>query len=116
MIRPPPRSTLFPYTTLFRSYPSTVVRWKSGKGCGAIISSARTRPKDVETSIDSDSIAVLGRCENNRSRAASGGSSVRNSGIEKSSNWNCLAKPEGQSEEVYGQAEHSQGSGIQQSP
>src|SRR2546430_9554792 len=23
MIRPPPRSTLFPYTTLFRSYPAT---------------------------------------------------------------------------------------------
>src|SRR2546430_10424715 len=27
MIRRPPRSTLFPYTTLFRSGPNTVSRW-----------------------------------------------------------------------------------------
>src|SRR5947209_14613842 len=27
MIRPPPRSTLFPYTTLFRSYTDPAVAW-----------------------------------------------------------------------------------------
>src|SRR5260370_12819013 len=33
MIRRPPRSTLFPYTTLFRSYRDrTVRRWRSGAG------------------------------------------------------------------------------------
>src|SRR5438445_3701838 len=35
MIRPPPRSTLFPYTTLFRSLPqfqhfTGVIRWRQG--------------------------------------------------------------------------------------
>src|SRR2546425_5654390 len=29
MIRRPPRSTLFPYTTLFRSYPRSAGGWKS---------------------------------------------------------------------------------------
>src|SRR5215204_927654 len=29
MIRRPPRSTLFPYTTLFRTVPATSTRWKS---------------------------------------------------------------------------------------
>src|SRR5687768_18130009 len=30
MIPPPPRSTLFPYTTLFRSYPSNPTDWIIG--------------------------------------------------------------------------------------
>src|SRR2546422_5303623 len=30
MIRRPPRSTLFPYTTLFRSHPSTICRPRGG--------------------------------------------------------------------------------------
>src|SRR2546427_2786122 len=29
MIRRPPRSTLFPYTTLFRSLPEPIVPWKT---------------------------------------------------------------------------------------
>src|SRR2546428_12102967 len=40
MIRRPPRSTLFPYTTLFRS----VGRWSGrpgGRACGAMLSSTR---------------------------------------------------------------------------
>src|SRR5690554_7965495 len=31
MIRPPPRSTLFPYTTLFRSFLRTSLSYKSGQ-------------------------------------------------------------------------------------
>src|SRR3712207_8116856 len=34
MIRRPPRSTLFPYTTLFRSY-SLSLRRRDGRGCAA---------------------------------------------------------------------------------
>src|SRR5436305_3117394 len=34
MIRPPPTSTLFPYTTLFRSDPDPWRRGISGPGCG----------------------------------------------------------------------------------
>src|SRR3712207_8012825 len=36
MIRRPPRSTLFPYTTLFRSYPHIdgVIALSHGTGCG----------------------------------------------------------------------------------
>src|SRR2546430_12956966 len=33
MIRRPPRSTLFPYTTLFRSFPKRVGALKSIEGC-----------------------------------------------------------------------------------
>src|SRR6266550_8331362 len=32
MIRRPPRSTLFPYTTLFRSSPARAGRWRSRPG------------------------------------------------------------------------------------
>src|SRR5688572_32422633 len=34
MVRPPPRSTLFPYTTLFRSIDEAVDRQSSGQGIG----------------------------------------------------------------------------------
>src|SRR5258708_31770261 len=36
MIRRPPRSTLFPYTTLFRSDEAQLVAW-AGNGCAAAI-------------------------------------------------------------------------------
>src|SRR5258706_12778737 len=45
MIRRPPRSTLFPYTTLFRSH----------VGAGAHVQSARHRPGQVESSLPSHS-------------------------------------------------------------
>src|SRR5438105_8700450 len=35
MIRPPPRSTLFPYTTLFRSPRSSTVEASSGRTCSS---------------------------------------------------------------------------------
>src|SRR2546429_2527742 len=56
MIRRPPRSTLFPYTTLFRSYPLvfptyiqfaaryTVPRWR----CGSTKVSSNTTPRSEE--------------------------------------------------------------------
>src|SRR5205814_10251264 len=35
LLRPPPRSTLFPYTTLFRSVPSSKSFWTTG-GCACV--------------------------------------------------------------------------------
>src|SRR5258708_14693765 len=50
MIRPPPRSTLFPYTTLFRSLsspsPSPYLRSRSGPGPGR-----RIQPRPVRTGL-----------------------------------------------------------------
>src|SRR5256885_11195476 len=43
MIRRPPRSTLFPYTTLFRSRP----RWRVGLVCG--VQRGETRPRNNAT-------------------------------------------------------------------
>src|SRR5947209_16240830 len=46
MIRRPPRSTLFPYTTLFRSDPGVVVhaaRWRSSAAAGEGLSASRDR-------------------------------------------------------------------------
>src|SRR5690349_23201934 len=40
MIRPPPRSTLFPYTTLFRSHGSS---WRVGSSVAAILPQARSK-------------------------------------------------------------------------
>src|SRR2546430_7322442 len=51
MIRPPPRSTLFPYTTLFRS--SIAPRWgeisRTWGGLPQPVSSARPRPASTRT-------------------------------------------------------------------
>src|SRR3712207_7450905 len=60
MIRRPPRSTLFPYTTLFRSAPGCIR--ESGGGCayyslGYPSSGKRGDPTDCERSIDSISDA-----------------------------------------------------------
>src|SRR2546429_5675915 len=47
MIRRPPRSTLFPYTTLFRSRPSPPA-WKSPAHAGAGNQSSKTPQKHIE--------------------------------------------------------------------
>src|SRR2546430_5975456 len=44
MIRRPPRSTLFPYTTLFRSRPRSLVRRSSVSASSIDATSARVRP------------------------------------------------------------------------
>src|SRR5437764_10536083 len=41
MIRPPPRSTLFPYTTLFRSTPAAVLSRRPRSQCGAAVAVLR---------------------------------------------------------------------------
>src|SRR6266487_6957090 len=49
MIRRPPRSTLFPYTTLFRSWPgrgrATPSRWDRGRPARSARSAARRTPR-----------------------------------------------------------------------
>src|SRR5690242_21500492 len=50
MIRPPPRSTLFPYTTLFRSLFALVcprIRW-SGRSLALVLSSRRSEEHTSE--------------------------------------------------------------------
>src|SRR2546429_3068335 len=43
MIRRPPRSTLFPYTTLFRSHPTSL--WRLGRRARAACGCSRQRPR-----------------------------------------------------------------------
>src|SRR2546425_2704286 len=45
MIRRPPRSTLFPYTTLFRSHALRILR-KSGRACPAVSRTAAQMGRD----------------------------------------------------------------------
>src|SRR5260370_23218483 len=47
MIRRPPRSTLFPYTTLFRSRASTPRTWPPGDGSESRESWTPSRPRSV---------------------------------------------------------------------
>src|SRR2546429_6995231 len=46
MIRRPPRSTLFPYTTLFRSWTRGRIEWKSSDGRRARLRSPETPRQD----------------------------------------------------------------------
>src|SRR5687767_15664684 len=71
MIRRPPRSTLFPYTTLFRSSPGGVggvsrkhrgpAVWKSGRKCGKLPCSCvqRVLPRSEEHTSELQSLAYL---------------------------------------------------------
>src|SRR2546429_6941873 len=45
MIRRPPRSTLFPYTTLFRSHADGTARAGCADGCGALVRHAAHGPR-----------------------------------------------------------------------
>src|SRR2546430_17430893 len=66
MIRRPPRSTLFPYTTLFRSLPAPVL---AGDGCTlrhAVVRAVRRRPLP-HTQHDA---VVLGQLHDRPARAA----------------------------------------------
>src|SRR5438270_10041143 len=58
MIRPPPRSTLFPYTTLFRS--ATVARscWSCGAGPTRTSSAPRSRSEEHTSELQSQSNLV----------------------------------------------------------
>src|SRR3712207_7632408 len=60
MIRRPPRSTLFPYTTLFRSWPEELAReytergWWRGRALGAEVLEVADRRGDAEALVDGD--------------------------------------------------------------
>src|SRR3989442_38330 len=56
MIRPPPRSTLFPYATLFRSAPLR-------RDCGRVISKCSKSCKTVAVRPDWTNIALLDQCD-----------------------------------------------------
>src|SRR3712207_7349365 len=59
MIRRPPRSTLFPYTTLFRSEAATVAA-APAEGVAAV---AYVRPHDVEVSREGNGESILARVD-----------------------------------------------------
>src|SRR2546430_10330957 len=56
MIRRPPRSTLFPYTTLFRSYAAH--RWPRGAGTGRRAAGAAPRSEEHTSELQSQSNLV----------------------------------------------------------
>src|SRR5439155_6756187 len=59
MIRPPPRSTLFPYTTLFRS-PETLTSNMSSTAflMSVLVASRRTRKDRKSTRLNSSHVAI----------------------------------------------------------
>src|SRR5260370_5117413 len=56
MIRRPPRSTLFPYTTLFRSLRSGGCRSRYHLGCG--VDFAQVNPSNLVQTVEADNRAV----------------------------------------------------------
>src|SRR5256885_9733205 len=70
MIRRPPRSTLFPYTTLFRSYPSSSLDATSGYpdlDHIAILQAEMTSQIDVRDDLDDPRISAI-HCRSRRDR------------------------------------------------
>src|SRR3712207_8333629 len=55
MIRRPPRSTLFPYTTLFRSSGRPGAAWLDGR----VLEAATPTPPDEDTVISFDRVSVI---------------------------------------------------------
>src|SRR3712207_7671638 len=73
MIRRPPRSTLFPYTTLFRSSPDTFSRWGLPQGQGALLGATLGElpvPKAVNALVGGETDAA-GRSEEHTSELQS---------------------------------------------
>src|SRR6478736_2832281 len=58
MIRRPPRSTLFPYTTLFRSTVMPLPRSASSRGCGRLLSDMTSRSEEHTSELQSQSNLV----------------------------------------------------------
>src|SRR2546430_8602823 len=58
MIRRPPRSTLFPYTTLFRSPSALFSSTRSAPGLGSIPHSSRSRSEEHTSELQSQSNLV----------------------------------------------------------
>src|SRR3712207_7694097 len=61
MIRRPPRSTLFPYTTLFRSYPYVLLRRDYWDDFGFKTMFAASLHLDAETTILLDNVKIMRR-------------------------------------------------------
>src|SRR2546425_2645748 len=59
MIRRPPRSTLFPYTTLFRSRPGRARRGTPRAACTAAAPATRSRTRSEEHTSELQSLAYL---------------------------------------------------------
>src|SRR5947209_9156942 len=53
MLRPPPRSTLFPYTTLFRSRNQKKSRWSGDRIDSALVSAGRNRSEEHTSELQS---------------------------------------------------------------
>src|SRR2546427_8943360 len=75
MIRRPPRSTLFPYTTLFRSGPEHVLTFaptRSGKGVGLVVPTLLSWPaSDVIHDIKGENWQITARSEEHTSELQS---------------------------------------------
>src|SRR2546430_5911443 len=77
MIRRPPRSTLFPYTTLFRSLHSGLVIWDPVTGTKAQIRAGKDLPSDrvlriqLDTMVDPPALLVATRSEEHTSELQS---------------------------------------------
>src|SRR2546430_12281589 len=69
MIRRPPRSTLFPYTTLFRSHGSFTSENRAGVSYG--IPAAKNRPIDLCLLATTNSSGISGRSEEHTSELQS---------------------------------------------
>src|SRR2546425_13301322 len=90
MIRRPPRSTLFPYTTLFRSHGNTGEREELGSGSGENMPEQNPRPgealgpssQDMGQSVGLQQ-QVSGVSENTREDHGANGKSYRPAEIEK---------------------------------
>src|SRR5438128_7221497 len=66
MIRRPPRSTLFPYTTLFRSSPSSLPSWMAALSCwfdsDSVVSAAQADRKSTRLNSSHGSISYAVFC------------------------------------------------------
>src|SRR5256885_4328042 len=75
MIRRPPRSTLFPYTTLFRSAPNTTqpnsVRRKHGRGFLSLVWPRSTSPSVTSVTIMAFAAQTASRSEEHTSELQS---------------------------------------------
>src|SRR2546425_1900765 len=70
MIRRPPRSTLFPYTTLFRSHPAPAARGARADAAALLLRRRPRRPREPHAGAEPRAVAV-GRSEEHTSELQS---------------------------------------------
>src|SRR5215208_5256537 len=81
MIRPPPRSTLFPYTTLFRSTPAWPTSWWSCPACAPPAWTCRGRSEEHTSELQSRGHIVCRLLLEKQKRPEEGQPVVRQEGI-----------------------------------